>query len=112
MKISSLSPYPSKSDSFRMSRARFYPANSGCYVLTTFEGVVLYIGLTNNLRRRICEHLENPKKTELTPLGRAVLVHWFETDDVNTVERTWQNIHLISEGALPMLNSLYSPTST
>lgn len=112
MKVASLSPRPPKSESFRRSRERFIPEAPGCYVLTTFEQVVLYIGLTNNLRRRINEHLDNPSKTKLTEVGRAVLVYWIETTEVNKIERTWLNIHLLEEAALPVLNSIYSPTAT
>ena len=112
MKIALLVPSPLASESFRRSREKFIPATSGCYVLTTFQREILYIGLTVNLRRRINEHLDSAAKTELTTEGRAVLVHWTETTEVNKVERTWLNIHLLNEGRLPILNSVYSPTPT
>jgi len=35
-----------------------------------------------------------------------------ESADVNKIERTWMNIHLEQEGSLPVLNGIYSPTST
>jgi len=81
-------------------------------VLTTFERDVLYIGLTVNLRRRLSEHLDSEAKTGLTAQGRAVLFHWVEAREINKIERTWLNIHLLNEGCLPILNSVYSPTST
>jgi hypothetical protein len=40
-----------------------------------------------------------------------VLFHWVETKDINTVERTWMNIHIQHEGTLPPLNKAYSPVS-
>lgn len=112
MKLNLLVPYPCASEPFRRNRERFIPAKPGCYALTTFEREVLYIGLTMNLRRRANEHLDNAAKTELTAHGRAVLFHWTETTEINKVERTWLNIHLLNEGRLPILNSVYSPTST
>ena len=112
MKLEMLVPRPSTVEPFRRSRERFVPARPGCYALTTFENEVLYLGLTVNLRRRVNEHLDSTEKTQLTPLGRAVFFHWLETEDVNKIERTWMNIHLIKEGHLPILNSVYSPTST
>ena len=112
MKLAALTPQPTKVEPFRRSRERFLPTAAGCYVLTTFEKDVLYIGLSKNLRRRINEHLDSPTKTSLTADGRAVLVHWIETVELNKVERTWLNIHLLNEGVLPILNSVYSPTST
>lgn len=112
MKLALLVPNPTTSESFRRSREKFIPNTSGCYTLTTFEQDVLYIGLSVNLRRRINDHLDSSEKTELTAHGRAVFVHWIETQEINKVERTWLNIHLLSEGRLPILNSVYSPTST
>jgi hypothetical protein len=112
MNIDQLIPYPAHFDTFKRSRERFVPTKPGCYVLTTFEKVVLYIGLTENLRRRFGEHLDNPKKTAQTGLGTAFLFHWLETTNTYKVERTWLNIHLQNEGVLPTLNGMYSPTST
>ena len=73
---------------------------------------MLYIGLAENLRRRMNDHLDSPSKASETRLGRAVLFHWLETADTNKVERTWMNIHAQSEGTLPLLNKVYSPVST
>jgi hypothetical protein len=112
MNIGKLIPPPLFRESFHLSREKFVSDKSGCYVLTTFAGVVLYIGLAKNLRRRMHDHLSNPEKTNETPLGRAILFHWLESVDLNKVERTWLNTHLENEGALPILNKIYSPTST
>ena len=112
MKLDLLVPRPLASEAFRRNRERFIPTKPGCYALTTFAREVLYIGLTVNLRRRVNEHLDSAEKTELTIHGRAVLFHWLETTEINKVERTWLNIHLLNEGSLPVLNSVYSPTST
>lgn len=112
MNVTALSPRPRCSEPFSRSRERFIPESSGCYVLTSVEGTILYIGLTNALRRRFKEHLDNPEKRAPRPEGRAVLFHWTETSDLNKVERTWLNAHLVNEGNLPGLNKIYSPVST
>lgn len=112
MNIDQLVPSPVSVEAFRRNRERFVSPKSGCYALTTFDGTVLYIGLTANLRRRFGEHLDNPKKTALTKFGVATLFHWLETIDLQKVERTWLNIHLQNEGVLPGLNGVYSPTAT
>jgi excinuclease UvrABC nuclease subunit len=57
---------------FRLSHQRFVPAKPGCYVLTTFTDLVLYVGLAVDLRRRVGEHLDSPDKTEVARLGRAI----------------------------------------
>lgn len=112
MNIGKLIPPPLLKEAFRLSRERYVTEKSGCYVLTTFSGVILYIGLAKNLRRRMHDHLNNPEKTNETSLGRAILFHWLESSELNKVERTWLNTHLENEGALPPLNKIYSPTST
>jgi hypothetical protein len=111
MNVSTLDPHPIKSEAFRRNREKFIPEGSGCYVLTNFLRQVMYIGLARNLRRRFNQHLDNNKKTEVTRLGKAVLLFWLETDDINKVERTWMNIHIQHEGTLPLLNAVYSPIS-
>lgn len=112
MKVELLEPAPEACEPFRRDRVRLVPPKPGCYVLTTFQKDVLYLGLTVNLRRRLDEHLDNPSKTGLTAQGRAVLFHWLLASDIHVVERTWMNIHLLNEGRLPILNSVYSPVST
>lgn len=112
MNVGTLTPQPSNSESFRRSRERFITESAGCYVLSTFDGRVLYVGLAENIRRRVNQHLDSRAKTESTTDGRAVIVHWLETKETNKVERTWMNIHITCEGRLPILNSVYSPTST
>lgn len=111
MKVSRLSPPVTASDAFRKSRERFLPGTAGCYVLTTFDGEVLYIGLASNLRRRIMQHLDSPQKTDTTPKGRAVMVHWLPTGDIEKVERTWLETHIRHEAVLPVLNRIHSPVS-
>jgi hypothetical protein len=112
MNIDRLVPQPTHCETFKRNRERLVPAGSGCYVLTTFLQLVLYVGLTESLRRRFGEHLDNPKKTTQTEFGTAFLFHWLETADTYKVERTWLNIHIQNEGRLPTLNGMYSPTST
>jgi len=112
MNLSELNPLPTHREPFNRNNERFIPETAGCYVLTTFEGVVLYIGLTENLRRRMNQHLDSPQKTELTKLGRAILFHWIETPDTYKIERTWLNTHSYNEGSLPVLNGMNSPTFT
>lgn len=112
MKVEVLVPRPVRRETFKRNRERFVPESSGCYVLSTFDDTVLYIGLSVNLRQRMNNHLDNPQKTGETKLGRAVFFYWLEAPDINKVERTWLNIHIQHEGVLPILNAIYSPTGT
>lgn len=111
MNIIELVPQPSQCETFKRNRERYIPEKPGCYVLATFSKVVLYIGLTNNLRRRMNQHLDSSEKICETKNGRAVYFFWIESQELNKIERTWMNIHNQHEGALPDLNKMYSPTS-
>lgn len=109
MKVEALRPLPTDCAPFRLDQARFVPAVGGCYALTTVENIILYVGLATNIRTRMGQHLENPIKTGLTSMGRARIFHWLHCDDIERVERTWMNLHMEAEGALPILNKAYSP---
>jgi hypothetical protein len=111
MNITALVPEPARREAFRRNRERFIPDKPGCYALTNFSKEVMYVGLAKNLRKRFTQHLDSEQKTAVTALGRAILFCWLETEDINKVERTWMNIHIQHEGALPVLNSVYSPTA-
>jgi len=87
------------------------PDKPGSYVLTTFSKKVMYVGLAKSLRRRRNQHLDSEQKTAVTGIGKAIFFLWGETEEVNKVERTWMKIHIQHEGALPLLNSAYSPTA-
>jgi len=112
MNICELIPQPPHCETFKRDRVRFIPDTSGCYVLSTFARSVLYVGLTDNLRRRMVAHLDSPGKNSVTKLGRATLFHWIECLETNKIERTWMNIHISHEGLLPPLNGVYSATHT
>jgi len=111
MTIDKLSPLPSARENFKRSCVKFVSEKSGCYVLTTFGGVVLYIGQAINIRSRMVDHLDDPEKTKETPLGRALFFYWLEMDNIGKVERTWLNIHVEHEGRYPLLNKMFSPVS-
>jgi excinuclease UvrABC nuclease subunit len=114
MKVNQLSPVPTMRETFKRSREKLIPPAAGCYVLSNFSGDVLYIGLAINLRRRFGQHLDNPDKTGETKNGRAVFFFWLEVNEmeINKIERTWLGIHTQNEGTLPILNKVFSPTST
>ena len=109
MKVDALRPMPSHHEPFRRDCLRFVPAASGCYVLTTMDGVILYVGLTVNLRARMEQHLDTPAKRAVTPLGLARCFHWLETNNLQPVERGWLNSHQALEGVWPILNKMASP---
>lgn len=112
MKVFDLQPKATNDIPFSKKSTRFIREVAGCYVLTTFDGIILYIGLSKNLQRRFCEHLDNAEKIKPTKNGRATKFFYIQTEDLEKTERTWLNLHYQYEGELPILNKNNSPVST
>ena len=112
MIISDLEPKPTHSTRFTLSEQRNIPEISGCYVLVSSYDLILYVGRTNNIRRRFTEHLESEEKRKSTEDGRAVKFYWLENDTIERIEQAWMNEHLNNEGELPILNKIYSSSQS
>lgn len=113
MKIEELSPQPKDKVQFQLSSFKLVPQKTGCYVLTTFEGDILYIGLTDNLFNRFQQHLNNPEKTNPTKEGKAIWFYFtfYDAKNLPKLERTWINHYVAANGRLPILNKVNSPVS-
>ena len=111
MNVANLHPQPQEKAPFQFSDYLQVPEDSGCYVLTSFDGHILYIGQSKNLQRRFEEHLDDPAKTQPTPQGRAVWFYWLLHKELhlNALERGWLNEHAAVEGNLPILNAASPP---
>lgn len=111
MNVSELVPQPIKRFQFTLRYRKFIPRESGCYVLTTFEGDILYVGLTDDLYRRFGEHREVDNKRQPTAFGFAFWFYYLPTSENNIyrTERSWLNEHETAEGKLPVLNKAISP---
>ncbi len=111
MNINKLTPAPQGKTNFRLSCYYKIPQDSGCYVLTSYEGDILYIGQSVDIRRRFEQHLDDSKKTNTTPKGRAFWFYWLEWDAVklNSLESGWLNTYLSIIGELPIMNSQNPP---
>lgn len=96
---------------FSKMKIPLIPKVSGVYILTTYFHSILYIGVSNNLQRRIIEHLSNPIKLNLTPLGK---VYWLffkqcPQKEYRRRERGWILQHQLFEGVLPYFNKIEAP---
>lgn len=111
MTISELTPQPSEKVAFKLSSFKIVPKLSGCYVLTTFNNEILYIGLTDSLYSRFQQHLDNPEKTNPTKIGKAVWFFYllYDVNNLPKLERTWINQYVSNNGELPVLNKINSP---
>ncbi len=113
MKIGELDPKPSAKVQFKLALFKSVPHEDGCYVLTTFDDQILYIGLASDLNNRFKQHLDNPEKTNPTPEGKAIWFYFtaFNPKNLPKLERTWINQFMSINGRLPILNKINSPVS-
>lgn len=109
MNVAALIPVPDAGRRFAYSDAKFVPAVAGVYALVGVYGDVLYVGQSDNLRRRFGQHLEDEGKTRPTEQGRAAHFYWLEDGHPTRVEKMWLNRHLELEGKLPVLNKNFAP---
>lgn len=111
MKIQQFIPAVEKRFEFTLKFRKFVPRSIGCYVLTTFDGEVLYVGLTDDLNRRFFEHRETKEKRVPTLNGKAFWFYYQTCEEKETfrIERSWLNQYLGFHGILPVLNKINSP---
>ena len=111
MRVGELAPAIVKRVQFSLRYQKRVPNESGCYVLATFGGVVLYAGLSDKLRRRFGQHRGVEEKREVTSLGKAFWFYYLEKPEKETrrVERSWMNQYRSIHGERPVLNKVDSP---
>jgi len=97
--------------SFDYSELNKIPDESGCYILTTYRGCILYIGQSGNIAKRVKQHLDGGEKREETPSGVAFWVYYelCPRVDMNSLEGGWINSYILNEGNLPYFNEKQSP---
>lgn len=111
MKIEELTPQPEEKVHFTLASFKMVPKQSGCYVLTTFGGAILYVGLSDNLFNRFQQHLDNSEKTNPTKEGKAIWFYFkiYDPKNLPELERTWLNQFTCKHGIRPILNKADSP---
>jgi hypothetical protein len=110
--VSDLVPAPDGRTQFAWSHHKAVPAAPGCYAIANYHGRVLYVGLaTTSIRDRMGAHLDTPSKRSVGPQGVGFWFYYIQRPslDVGPVERGWMNQALLMDGALPLLNRVYSP---
>ncbi|MCE5210702.1 MAG: GIY-YIG nuclease family protein [Deltaproteobacteria bacterium] len=113
MKIADLIPLPKDKVHFKLSSFKLVPKETGCYVLTTFDNDILYIGLSDDLFTRFQQHLDNPDKTNPTEEGKVIWFYYmiYDAKNLPKLERTWLNQFSNIHGRRPILNKADSPIS-
>ena len=113
MKLDDITPKPLDKVQFKLIAYKNVPKTNGCYVLTTFDNDILYIGLAIDLHNRFKQHLDNSEKTNPTADGKAIWFYYttFDPKNLPKLERTWLNQFTNNHGRLPILNKVNSPVS-
>lgn len=113
MKLEELKPTLTDRVHFKLLTYKYVPKVEGCYVLTTYDNDILYIGLSKNLNNRFKKHLDTPEKTNPTTEGKAFWFYFVTYDKKNLekLERTWINQFVAIHGRLPIINKVNSPIS-
>lgn len=113
MKIEELIPQPKDKTQFKLLSFKSVPKQAGCYVLTTFENDILYIGRSDNLFDRFQQHLDNHEKTNPTKEGKVIWFYFtiYDPKNLPRLERTWINQFVAIHGRLPILNKVNSSIS-
>jgi hypothetical protein len=114
MKVNNLKPNPIKKVNFEYAQLKLVPESLGCYVLCSYMNDIIYIGQAVNLRKRLLQHFDSEKRTEITEFGKIFYVFYIELkifNDINTTERGWLTMHELETGSLPPLNKVRSPVS-
>ena len=111
MKIEELIPQPKNKMQFKLASFKLVPKVAGCYLLTTFDHDILYIGLSENLYERFQQHLNNSEKTNPTIDGKAIWFYFtiYDPKNLPILERTWLNQFNNKHSRRPILNKADSP---
>ena len=111
MIVSLLIPTVDKQLEFSYADLYAAPEESGCYVITAFNDTILYIGQSQNIHKRMEQHLGNNVKRRKTPWGVAFWLYYKLCDerDLGSLEKGWVNKHIIKEGKLPFFNKVRPP---
>lgn len=111
MRVSSLTPKPENQIRFSYADLRDAPRQSGCYVLTVFNGTILYIGQARNIQARMRQHLDADQKAQMTPWGKAFWLHYILCPEfeLNNYENGWNMEYERTEGKQPYFNKIRPP---
>ena len=106
MKVQDCSPTMQSRVMFSRRSIAFTPTVAGCYCFANIYDDILYIGQTDNLRRRLSQHLDDPRMTGGTSLGLVSWLYYVElpNHDLRIMEQKLIGDYHFKEGVLPPLN--------
>lgn len=113
MRAFELDPPTTERQRFTLASLGSIPDGSGCYVLASFDGTILYIGQSRDIRTRLSQHLTDGSKSEITPSGKSQWIHFrfCPASDLSDLESWWVNQYKLANGGrLPHFNKVHPPS--
>ena len=113
MNVNELIPKPAFKVQFKLSHYIFIPKEAGCYILTTADNEIIYVGMSDNLFYRFQQHLNNAEKTNPNHGGTAFWFYYkiYDSKDLPMLERAWINQFVMNHGKFLALNKINSPVT-
>ena len=111
MFVSELHPPPKGKVRFAYPGLRKLPDTAGCYALANVDDIILYIGQSKDIARRVVGHFDDREKRATTPHGIAFWCYYLPISEpkLNALERGWLNSYQLTEGKLPYFNKVGAP---
>src|ERR1035437_7112077 len=113
MNVNELIPKPAFKVQLKLSYYIFIPKEAGCYILTTFDNEIIYVGASDNLFYRFQQHLNNAEKNNPNNKGKAIWFYYkiYGSENLPMLERAWINQFVMNHGKFPALNKVNSPVN-
>ena len=96
---------------YDFSHVKYLPQDCAVYFMTYYNGNILYIGSSKNLRRRVHQHLVSYR---FSNTSINIVVYWVYFLKVDSYlfaqERGFMNYYILQNGCLPYYNKIYPPS--
>ena len=105
MNVRELIPSVTHVAKLRLSEVDRAHDGSGSYVISTFSGDILFIGIGGNIRDCFAKSMSALKKPAFSSHRQPVFFHWRLATNPAALTEIWLKRHRLSEGCVPLLNS-------
>ena len=113
MFVDQLHPKVENRVDFSLASLGVTPEVAGCYVLSSFQGDILYIGKTKSLHKRLEQHCNDLEKQQRSPVGVVQFMYYrvCSAAEMTELERAWTaQFAMRNKGALPHFARIWPGT--
>ena len=105
MNVKDLIPSVTHVAKLRLSEVDRAHDGSGGYVISTFSGDILFIGIGANIRECFGRTMSTLKKPAFSSHRQPVFFHWRLATNPAALTEIWLKRHRAAEGCVPLLKS-------